>query len=85
MMQQPHCVYAQDLERNQLAGLSYHGNFQFIPLTSNASKTCSWLMTRRSWLQQQADQDLPGWTLAFVSKRPADKNEEIVIFQRKPL
>jgi hypothetical protein len=85
MMQQPHCVYAQDLERNQLAGLSYHGNFQFIPLTSNAPKTCSWLMTRRSWLQQQADQDLSGWTLAFVSKRPADKNEEIVIFQRKPL
>ena len=85
LMEQPRCVYAQGLERNQIAGLSYHGKFQFLPLPNQSSTDCHWLMTRRSWLQQNTVQLPPEWTLAFVSRRPADKYEEIVIFQRKPL
>ena len=85
MMSHPSCVYAVGLERNQLAGLSYHGNFQFKPLINDKlNNECSWLMTRQDSIGQDLIQKTKSWKISFRSKRPADKNEEVIIFQKTP-
>lgn len=82
-MNHPHCVLALGLERNQLAGLSYHGPFEFKPFhQASSDPECKWLMTRRDALGSHEAQALADWSLAFKSKRPADKYEEIMIFQK---
>ena len=84
LMDHPQCVYAAGLERNQLAGLSYHGGFEFKPLQRNQNNTdCFWLMAHRQSISADVDHDLKGWDLVFTSKRPADKNEELLVFKRK--
>jgi 4-amino-4-deoxy-L-arabinose transferase-like glycosyltransferase len=84
LMDHPQCVYARGLERNQLAGLSYHGGFEFKPLRPDQANTgCSWLMAQRKAINPDATLMMNDWVLSFASKRPADKNEELLVFKRK--
>ena len=83
LMNYPSCVYADGLERNQLAGLSYHGQFVFIDFHSKLDgQPCDWLMTRKSSQLLSTSNEIQGWQMVHRSKRPADRNEEILIFKR---
>ena len=83
LMNYPSCVYADGLERNQLAGLSYHGQFVFIEFHSKLDgQPCDWLMTRKSSQLLSMSNEIQGWQMVHRSKRPADRNEEILIFKR---
>ena len=82
-MDRPSCVYALDLERSQLAGLGFHGPIAFKPMPATSPPNeCAWLMARPHAITPTFAQTWPNWTLAFKSKRPADKNEEILIFHQ---
>jgi len=83
LMNHPKCVYANGLERNQLAGLSYHGEFDFLDFQNGMKhQSCDWLMTRPNSPLLAKSNEIEGWQLAHKSKRPADRNEEILIFKR---
>lgn len=81
----PHsCVYASGLERSMIAGLGYHGSFEFKAFAqSNQTSACQWLFVRPT------DQDLnnlienKSWRFIGQFKRPSDKNETIMIYQRE--
>jgi hypothetical protein len=71
------------LQRSQLAGLAFHAQFNFkaLPQQGDALQ-CEWLFTSVASMDQLTAPSKSPWTLHQRSKRPADKNEEIVIFKR---
>jgi hypothetical protein len=81
-IKQPSCVYALNLDRSQIAGLGYHGPFEFWPLPENDAPTpCTLLMTRPGTLMEN-DRRLNEWQFLFKSTRPADKKDEVFVYTR---
>ena len=79
------CIYASGLDRSEIAGLSYHGNYHFFAFDqANQSAQCEWLFIRSNNGIALHPVDLNGWVFAGLSKRPADKNEEVLIYRRDP-
>lgn len=79
------CIYSAGLDRSEIAGLSYHGAYQFHALTSSDQSTdCNWLFVRSQAGTAIEKVDISGWTFAIRSKRPSDKNEEVLIYKRNP-
>ena len=79
----PVCVHYLDLDRNQIAGLGYHGNLSFFPL-NNPSPACDWLLVNERSHQKfktSANQDL--WMLSQEFKRPGDKKDFLHIYHLK--
>jgi hypothetical protein len=82
-IKQPSCVYALNLDRSQIAGLGYHGQFEFLPLPEHAAPTqCTWLMTRPGTFFEN-DLRLSDWQFSFKSTRPADKKDEVFVYTSK--
>lgn len=85
-LKSPNCIYAVDLQRSQLAGLGFHAHFNFKALPQHdEALQCEWLFTSVALMDSFKATPTPQWTFHQRSKRPADKNEEIVIFKRSNL
>lgn len=79
----PHCVYYFELDRNQIAGLSYHGNFNFLPLKSD-SASCQWLMVKdKASVQFNSSAAQSFWSFSQMLQRPGDKKDRIHLYQLK--
>lgn len=74
------CIYASGLDRSLIAGLGYHGGYAFKAQASGVdSDNCDWLFVRAS--NNDVAEHSP-WRFISRSKRPSDKNEAILIYQR---
>ena len=84
LLNETKCVYSLGLNRSQMAGLSFHGNFKFNEFKTNTQQVeCLWLITNPETLAKPAtviDSEL--WEKYKVIRRPADKREDIVIFKK---
>lgn len=76
------CVYASGLDRSEIAGLNYHGSYEFHAY-SDAETSCHWLFVRSQDGVSRSDVNLKNWLYVSQSKRPSDKNEEILIYKRQ--
>ena len=84
LVKEPQCIYALGLNRSQIAGLSFHGNFKFNDFKANAQRSeCNWLMTNPETLAKQSTViNTAVWEKSKLIRRPADKREDIVIFKK---
>ena len=80
----PLCVYSLGLNRDQIAGLSFHANLKMVDFEKNKSvTTCEWLIANPATLGiNPAALDPENWAKVRVIRRPADKREDIVMYQR---
>jgi hypothetical protein len=79
---QTHCVNYYQLDRNQIAGLSYHSGIQFHRLNSNSQK-CDWLLIKANTTTNfEASGELKYWSFLKESQRPGDKKDLLKIYQR---
>lgn len=79
---QTHCVNYYQLDRNQIAGLSYHSGIPFHRLNSNSQK-CDWLLIKANTTTNfEASGELKYWSFLKESQRPGDKKDLLKIYQR---
>lgn len=79
------CVYTSGLDRSAIAGLNYHGSYEFLAYDDATSMPkCNWLFVRSQDGVALHSVNVNSWTYTGRSKRPSDKNEEILIYQRQP-
>jgi hypothetical protein len=85
IMKKPKCVFALDLERSQLAGLSFHGQFEFKQLQPKTDNNqCEWLVSRQDIQRiKSLENSQKDWVFKLKSKRPADRNEEVWLYQKR--
>jgi hypothetical protein len=78
------CIYSLGLNHAQIGGLSFHGHLKFQDQEKNTMKTtCTWLITNPEFIVKTPHAiDLKLWKQVKVIRRPADKREDIVIYQR---
>jgi hypothetical protein len=83
-VKEPSCVFALSLTRSQIAGLGFHGNFKMMNFEHTKDPaSCEWLIANPAKLQQDKKVlDESSWKKIKVIRRPADKREDIVIYQR---
>jgi hypothetical protein len=81
---EPRCVYSLGLNRAQIAGLSFHANLKLVDFEKKTSATpCEWLIANPATLQKNPTAlDPASWMKLRVIRRPADKREDIVMYQR---
>lgn len=78
------CVYVSGLDRSEIAGLNYHASYEFHAYSGSESQTtCAWLFVRSQDGVALGDVNLKNWIYVNKSKRPSDKNEEILIYKRQ--
>ena len=84
LVHDPLCVYSLGLNRAQIAGLSFHANLKMVDFEKNKSATtCEWLIANPATLRiKPAALDPANWAKVRVIRRPADKREDIVMYQR---
>lgn len=81
VLQQPVCVETSGLSRGQTAAFRFHANLLLKPLSTSAS--CPWLIVDREVADRPSTTINPAqWTLYNTVGHPADRNEDIVIYQR---
>ncbi len=81
IMGQPVCVQAHGLTPGQIAAFRYHGRVEIKPAERLAR--CPWLLVDaddRASLDQAIDPAL--WRSRGVFRRPSDKNEDVMLYQR---
>ena len=82
LTKQPQCVNYYQLDRNQIAGISYHSNIQFHPLNKDA-RQCDWLLVKaNSSTKFESSEEEKIWTFLQLSQRPGDKKDLLKIYQR---
>jgi hypothetical protein len=77
----PPCVEIYGLNRGQIAAFEFHGQLNLQPASAQAQ--CPWLLVdtnARSTLGKSVN--LRQWALHATVPRPADKGDDILIFQR---
>jgi 4-amino-4-deoxy-L-arabinose transferase-like glycosyltransferase len=80
---QPACVQVHGLHRAQVTALRFHGRLQLESATSTAN--CPWLVVDGKASASLANViDTRRWTLQATVRRPADKDEYILLFRRAP-
>ncbi len=78
---QPVCVQAHGLTPGQIAAFRYHGRLEIKPAERLAR--CPWLLVDaddRASLEQTIDPSL--WRSRGMFRRPSDKNEDVILYQR---
>ena len=80
----PLCVYSLGLNRAQIAGLSFHANLKMVDFEkNNSAKNCEWLIANPATLRINPGALNPvSWVKLRIIRRPADKREDIVMYQR---
>jgi len=84
LIKEPHCIFSLNLNRSQIAGLSFHGNLKIVDFEDAKDPTsCEWLIADPASLQlKKLALEESSWMKRKVIRRPADKREDIVIYQR---
>ncbi len=79
------CVQVHELTRAQIAALEFHAGLQLEP--ASAQSLCPWLLVNTGTETQgslaQAT-DLQQWRPVQILQRPADKQERVTLFRRRP-
>ena len=76
------CVNYFQLDRNQIAGISFHSGIQFRPLNTG-SQQCDWLLVKeKTTTPFVITEDSKYWTFLQSSQRPGDKKDLLNIYQR---
>ena len=81
MKHQPPCVVAHGLNRSQIAAFTFHGKLVMKP--TDLGNTCPWLIVDKDALAtlptviKSAD-----WVSHSAIRHPADRNEDLLIYQR---
>lgn len=82
LMDAPGCVEVHGLSRAQVAALQYHGRLVLKP--AGASATCPWLIVDADAQQSLSiATDMRQWALRSSVRRPADTNDNILLYKRK--
>jgi 4-amino-4-deoxy-L-arabinose transferase-like glycosyltransferase len=78
------CLYSLDMNRAQIAGLSFHGRYEIKNYEKNRQDMgCHWLIANPERLaRNESTIDPSKWEKIKVIRRPSDKREDIVIFKR---
>lgn len=78
------CIFSLNLTRSQIAGMSFHGNLKLVDFESSKDPTsCKWLIANPATLQLNTKAlDESNWMKIKVIRRPADKREDVVLYQR---
>ena len=80
LMSHPGCVQVHGLSRAQMAALQHHGQMR-IDLDGHAG--CEWMLVgMRSELDFEANPRSADWRKVQTVRRPTDKYEDLVIYQR---
>jgi 4-amino-4-deoxy-L-arabinose transferase-like glycosyltransferase len=80
-MDAPGCVEAYGFTRAQVAAFRYHGQMQLQPAA--ATPACPWLLVHSDAVSTFRTTVPPGqWTLVASVRRPADKDEDVLLFRR---
>jgi 4-amino-4-deoxy-L-arabinose transferase-like glycosyltransferase len=77
----PACIQEMGLSREQIAAFQYHGGFRI--LSNPFQARCEWLLVNpdpRTDLPAKVNTDQ--WQLAATIRRPSDKGDDVVLFQR---
>lgn len=79
------CVATQNLNRSQMAALEVHGTWRLS--LDPRSTDCRWLLMglqehRNTPAARQQLPELPGWTLVARERRPADRDELMLVYRR---
>jgi 4-amino-4-deoxy-L-arabinose transferase-like glycosyltransferase len=82
-MDKPGCVEAYGLTRGQAAAFRYHGSMDLQPASREAS--CPWLVAAASLQPSMAlALDMRHWQLVTSVRRPADRNDNVLLYRRAP-
>ncbi len=75
------CLQAQDLNRDQITALRYHGGFRLVPATPESH--CPWLVVDPDRLAQRRDSiDPQVWQEQARIERASGKGDEIHLYRR---
>ena len=81
VMQQPSCAHAHGLNRSQIAAFQFHGPVRVKPVDSHVK--CAWLIIDKEAIKDiPITFDLTPWTLRSTLRHPADRNENLLLYQR---
>jgi hypothetical protein len=75
------CIYFSNIDRHQIAGFSFHGNFVFEHI-SEPKQTCHWLLIKPSQKTTPSIPNKSEWLFQQTMVRPGDKNDVISIYKR---
>ena len=81
ILNEPPCVEIYGMNRGQIAAFEFHGKLALQPAARKA--LCPWLLVdinARGTVAKSVD--IWQWSLHATVPRPADKNDDILIYQR---
>jgi len=82
VLQQPACVEVQGLGRGQIAALEFYGKLLLKPVGPTAN--CPWLIAGKELSSTKPTViDLNRWSLHSNVRHPYDRDENVLIYQRK--
>jgi hypothetical protein len=82
VLEQPGCVEVLGLSRGQIAAFQFHGQLLLKPFSEPAS--CLWLLVNKDALKAtSAMPDMSAWDLHSTIRHPSDRDEEVLIYQRR--
>jgi 4-amino-4-deoxy-L-arabinose transferase-like glycosyltransferase len=82
-MDRPGCVQVFGLTRGQAAAFMYHGGMDLKPATVEG--TCPWLVAAAAMQPSMAlALDMRHWQLVTSVRRPADRNDNVLLYRRTP-
>ena len=76
----PECVEVYALNRGQITALQHHGNFTLQHAKPQAQ--CPWLVADESRTPRDTAIDAAQWTFVGKALRPADKNDNLLLYRR---
>lgn len=83
LINKPGCVEVHGLSRGHVAALQYHGQLVLRPVEVAAS--CPWMIVgARSAAALSVGLDMRQWELLANVRRPADANDNVLVFRRTP-
>jgi len=81
LIDKPGCVEIHGLSRGHIAAFQYHAHLQLRPVGVRAS--CPWLLVGATTAEGlAAGLDMRQWTLLANVRRPADSNDNVLLFRR---
>jgi hypothetical protein len=86
MAVEPGCADVLGLNRAQLAAFRFHGHLTLTPaqLRTSAFPTCPWLIVDADARFSLAGLDTSQWAWVATVRRPSDKDEDVLLFRRRP-
>ena len=77
---QPECAEIYALSRGQITALQHHGQLTLRQAGTQAQ--CPWLIVDETHITQDTAIDSGQWVFAATANRPADKNDNLLLYRR---